>query len=108
MCDEHPKFYRISEPIARLVHRCDECWRPIMRAEQYVAYSGKWDGEVSTYRAHELCHLLASQVSVDDGCRIYGALGEFIGEADNLTPLQVRWWESLSGKSLAAYREGEA
>ena len=34
MCDVHSPFYNHAEPVARLVHRCDECGFRIMPGER--------------------------------------------------------------------------
>lgn len=100
MCDVHPDFIRYACPVARLVHTCDECYRPIMRGEQYVLTTGKWDGDVATYKAHELCELLARMLRDDDGCWLMGQLFTSASDLD-LTPFQARVFESLTGRSLA-------
>lgn len=100
MCDEHSPFLTRREPVAALNHRCDECWRPIMRGERYVSITGKWDGELRTYRSHVLCDMLAEKVSRDEWCRLLGELSGAVTDVE-LTPLQVRWWESLSGQRLS-------
>lgn len=97
MCDVSPSFIRWSLPTARLVHKCDECGLRIMPEEEYVAATGCWDGEVSTYKAHVLCDMLASQINRDDdGCRPLGALREVAGDV-NLSPLHARWFQALTG-----------
>lgn len=101
MCDEHSPFWHRREHVAALNHRCDECWRPIMRDERYVSTTGKWDGEVETFRAHVLCDMLADKVCREEYCRMLGMLSEFVKEVD-LTQLQARWWESLSGERVGA------
>lgn len=104
MCDEHSPFYSHTTPVARLVHRCDECGFPIMPGERHHAVRGKWDGDMRTYRAHVLCDLLAQQVSVDDGCRIYGELREAVG-AGCPTPLQARWASAMLGRRVPSAQE---
>lgn len=97
MCDVSPSFIRWSRPKARLAHRCDECLKPIMPGEEYVAATGCWDGEVSTYKAHVLCDMLAIQISRDDdGCRMLGDLLEVAGDV-SLSPLHARWFRALTG-----------
>ncbi len=35
--------------------RCVECDGEIVKGMRYLDYSGKWEGDVQTYRFHELC-----------------------------------------------------
>jgi hypothetical protein len=97
MCDVHSPIWNRQERAATLRHDCDECRFAIMPGERYVATSGKWEGEFSTYRAHLLCDMLAQQVSRDDYCRVLGELREFVSDG-GLTPLQARWASSLLGR----------
>lgn len=101
MCEVHPSFLVQSTPVARLVHECDECFRPIMRGEKHVATSGRWDGNVETYRAHVLCDLLAQRITVEGGCRMFGELIE-AGSNNDLTPFQARVFEALTGRRVEA------
>jgi len=42
--DGYAEFYRLTNPIARAAHRCDECDRIILRGDKYTRHSGKYDG----------------------------------------------------------------
>lgn len=94
MCDVHSPFYRRSEHVATLTHRCDECGRRIMRGERYHVTAAKFDGDFTVTRAHLLCEMLAAQLVDDEGCRFIGNLAYWDGP---LTPLQARWFQSLTG-----------
>lgn len=102
MCDVHPDFVRYAHPTACLVHTCDECRLPIMRGERYALTTGKWDGDVATYRAHELCELLARMLRDDDGCYMLGELHQTVADmSDQISPFAARVYTSLTGRSLA-------
>ena len=45
-----PEFYDAKEVVARKDHKCDECGETINKGQKYERVSGKWDGEVSTYK----------------------------------------------------------
>lgn len=104
MCDVHSPFYERRWYTARLVHHCDECRKPIMRGERYVTTSGVWDGDFTTYRAHELCDMLAEQVSRDDGCRVLGELLDYVG-GGALASHYMRWASSLVGRDVTCWED---
>lgn len=55
-CDcEQPEFWTQNVRRARKSHRCCECGSDIKPGEQYEAYSGKWDGYVTSYSTCERC-----------------------------------------------------
>jgi len=43
-------FYWDSKPVARREHVCSECRRVIQPGERYGRVTGKWDGEIQTYK----------------------------------------------------------
>lgn len=103
MCDVHPEFIRYTRPVARLVHTCGECYLPILPGETYVLATGKWDGDVGTHKAHELCELLRRLLRDDMGCFMLGELHQTVADMGHqLPPLQARVYESLTGRRLAA------
>lgn len=54
--NEYPDVYRESKPIARKVHKCDECRCVIPKGQRYFYIWGVWDGEAQTYKNHLACH----------------------------------------------------
>lgn len=50
-----PEFSNRATPVARKDHKCGECGGMIPRGRRYVSYTGRWDGEVATYRFHRTC-----------------------------------------------------
>ena len=52
---EIPRFYKVSEPVARKQHHCCECSAPILKGEKHVLCTGMWDGDIQRYRQHETC-----------------------------------------------------
>ena len=52
---EFPEIYSESFPKGRKQHRCVECAAPIEPGEKHLYYAGKWDGDFSDGRQHELC-----------------------------------------------------
>lgn len=79
-----PDFYECCERKARKEHRCCECDAPILRGEKYVIASGKWSGEISTFRQHVLCADACRFIrnSMNDAeCICFGGLKEWWHEA---------------------------
>lgn len=55
-CDyDAPAFYSAINRVARKEHKCCECKTPIHRGEKYVECTGKWEGDVETFRQHVDC-----------------------------------------------------
>jgi hypothetical protein len=48
--DEGPEFYTEKIIKARKQHKCNECRGMINKGEKYERVTGKWDGNVSTYK----------------------------------------------------------
>jgi hypothetical protein len=46
---------------ARKLHKCEECGGYIPPGKTYHAITGKWDGEMSTYRLHLTCNKIAGE-----------------------------------------------
>lgn len=80
---EWPEFYSESFPKAAKEHRCCECSAPIERGEKHLYYRGKWDGDFSTGRQHELCREVCMYIrdKYQGGeCFAFGHLFETWGE----------------------------
>lgn len=55
-----PEFMNERTSRARKQHKCDECFGKIPVGTVYHAITGKWDGEVQTYRLHTTCNAIAT------------------------------------------------
>lgn len=69
MCyaDVWPDFYRDDWRRARREHRCSVCGERMLPRHYYHVVSGKWEGEVRTYKHCARCWTLYERLS-DDGC----------------------------------------
>ena len=47
---EYPEFYTDKVVTAKKQHKCYECGETISIGDKYQRCSGKWDGEVLTYK----------------------------------------------------------
>lgn len=52
------EFWTIKEPIARKNHVCSLCNGVIQTGEQYVRFSGRYDGQMFDYKHHIVCDKL--------------------------------------------------
>jgi len=50
-----PDFFTETAPRARKTHRCCECHKEIAVGERYQRVSGKWDGDVQSFKICEPC-----------------------------------------------------
>ena len=57
--NDAPEFMNERTSRARKQHKCCECFGKIPAGTQYHAITGKWDGEVTTYRLHLTCNTIA-------------------------------------------------
>jgi hypothetical protein len=72
-CDyEPPSFYRVELRLARKQYYCDECSGLILPKERYEYVSGKWDGDLGTYRTCERCVEIREFVSGNVPCFCWG------------------------------------
>lgn len=60
---EHPDFCTTTNPVAKKQHYCSECQHPIYPGENYERVSGKWDGEVITFKICTFCQDLKNYTS---------------------------------------------
>ena len=75
---ESPEFHSIDNPMARKTHVCCECGESILPGQTYESASGKWDGDVMTYKTCLVCARIR-----DDYCwggYLYGGLRETLWE----------------------------
>lgn len=75
---EQPEFFDERWVVARGEYRCYECHRGIWPRDRHVRVTGKWDGEVGTYRFCSDCHDISQ--SLYCGGWTFGALWEDIQE----------------------------
>lgn len=69
---ESPEFFIQNRRKAIKDHRCYECGRLIKKGELYQAESGKWEGEVITYKTCNLCMSLRDFVQAHIPCVCWG------------------------------------
>lgn len=62
---EYPEFYRQKTVTGRKGHKCSECGRIIEKGEKSEAVSGKWDGDIRSYRTCEDCLSARSEFFCD-------------------------------------------
>ena len=73
-----PDFHTTKTVTARKSHQCEECRDPINPGERYECTSGKWDGQMSTFRVCLPCVEIRDAFTC--GSWIYGELWESIRE----------------------------
>jgi len=80
-CDyDQPDFYRVEERTAAKDHRCYECNCKIRKGALYYSITGKWDGEIRTYKTCERCWDLWESLKEGIGCVYHGGLSEIYTE----------------------------
>ncbi len=81
-CDyDLPDFYDKRLVKARLPHYCSECGCVIAPGEQYERVSGKWDGEVYTFKTCRQCRQIRNEFStMKCFCWAHGGLWEAVQE----------------------------
>lgn len=89
-CDgPSPEFTSESSPQARSKHLCCECLRVILPGETYERYSGKWDGELTTYKTCRDCLEMRHVVYAECSCWLFAGM---YNELDDL-PEYEAWGE---------------
>lgn len=78
---EIPEFFSSRWVVARKPHRCCECGGDIPKGEFHGYFSGKWDGDLNSYRQHieceDACRWLRDVKRFDGGeCLYFGELFE--------------------------------
>jgi len=89
-CDYEPSdFYSASRPVARKVHRCEECGGPVLPGEQYERAFSVTYGHADTFKTCVRCVDLRTWVknNVPCLCWAHGNLNEDLREAVN----EARW-----------------
>lgn len=62
------EFYAKRTVRARKQHCCDECFRTIQPGEKYECVSGKWDGEMDSFKTCPRCLNLREYVESNIPC----------------------------------------
>jgi hypothetical protein len=78
-CDDPPEFVRVSTPRARRQYTCCECGHVIHVGTVYESTSGKWGGEMATFRTCVVC--VSVRDSLCKGGYAYGELWEAVRDA---------------------------
>jgi hypothetical protein len=60
---DEAEFYNETTVTARKPHACHECRTEIAKGERHVRVSGKWDGELRTYRFCLACWEISGEFS---------------------------------------------
>lgn len=97
-CDfDSPSFYDRTMPVARKLHKCEECGGPISVGERYERVFGKWDDYVSTFKTCARCVDIRTWVknNVPCLCWAHGNMIENCEEA--VTEAQYRAPEETRG-----------
>lgn len=75
---ENPEFFTEKLVKARKSHKCCECNREIRPGEQHERSTGKWDGEIDTFRTCFICRTIRNDYC--HGGWEYGRLIETLWE----------------------------
>ena len=67
-----PEFFIQHRSKAKKIHRCYECGSEIQKGESYQADSGKWEGDVMTYKTCHRCMALRDFVQAHIPCFCWG------------------------------------
>lgn len=78
---ESPDFWSESIRTARKEHKCVECRKIIPKGEKYNILTGKWDGEMSSYKMCLTCREIESKLSCGGGGVVFGTLWYEIRES---------------------------
>jgi hypothetical protein len=78
---EYPTFYEEKMVTARRDHRCCECLGAIAKGERYERKSGKWEGQVQTYKTCQRCLDFEAHIKAHIPCFRLCSIGDLIEEA---------------------------
>jgi len=105
---EIAEFYNEELVEARKEHKCCETGRVIKKGESYWRCTGKWDGEIQTYKqsqsAYHFARHLNSKIYPNEPqeCVPFGCIGEDIQEwvtyGVDLNPYAIVWDKILKGE----------
>lgn len=111
-----PEFYDERWVVARKPHTCHECRRPIAIGQRYYRVTGKWDGDVNSFRICADCQDIQQSLYCD-GSYSFGTLWSDIEDqlfptggvntacldklatADAKQYLAQRWWTWVQEQS---------
>lgn len=93
---EPADFCRSSKLVARVEHKCAECFRVIFPREIYRRTFGVWDGHPDTFKTCAHCLALQSWLLRECNSFLYGGLSEEID--DHAREYQSVWlWRGRIG-----------
>jgi hypothetical protein len=98
---DQPEFINVYERKARKSHRCSECGGIINKGERYKYISGKWDGDVASYKRCSDC--LALLCDLHCACVAFGNL-----EQELLDQHSPRWGVDLLPELYRFYAYAQA
>lgn len=83
-----PEFHNASMPKAQKEHVCDECGQVISIGEQYERVTGKWEGEINTYKTCVDCLSIRNEMFCENWCytRLLEYLSEYVAEVKGDIP----------------------
>lgn len=86
MCDDIPEFCTVADVRARKPHQCCECRDEIAKGEIYERQSGKWSGDLATYKTCLTCRDIRNAIAKiadelwGDACYYFGGLREAVAD----------------------------
>lgn len=94
---ERPEAFIVRRPVARKVHRCEECGRPIRPGQRYARTSGIWDGSPDSHAQHEDCLELLQHIASThcDGVWVFGDLRDAVSEHRRDEPALLGRWANI-------------
>lgn len=83
-CDgDRPDFFNEKTVTAKKQYKCCECRTPIVIGERYMRSSGKWDGDVCSFKTCLSCNEAKQKLGEIIDCVIsFRELGECLSEYD--------------------------
>lgn len=76
-----PSVFRTETRKARKIHVCYECRKKIQPGEQYLVFTGCWEGKWEEYKTCQDCADLREELSDRGTMAPFGDLGEWAYEA---------------------------
>lgn len=99
---EFPEFFSAQWPVAKKKHKCCECDQPIHPGEKYGRFTGKWDGDLGSFKQHldceKACVFIRDKFQQGE-CIPFGTLFEFYDEDDQLSK---KYEDSLEFRKIMA------
>ncbi len=69
--------------IARKAHKCDFCDEKILAGETYLKSTHTYDGEIYTWKSHQLCDQIVDKLRMFDNCDEGVTMDDFMEEIKN-------------------------